>query len=212
MAWNLKINRKIYWILIYTVFVICIALVWIFLAPRQVGGNVFYVIVYGNSMEPLFKLGDLVLLRPSINYKVNDTIAYFNPNLNNYIFHRIIDVDANRYILKGDNNAWIDAYQPQYNEILGKLWLRIPYLGKVFQVLRNPVIISLGIGSSGLMLFYALFIRKDNNVEKENNRRFNNIGRIQIALSILIAVFLFALFLAIISYSKQSKRRDKCFR
>ena len=46
------------------------------LAPTQLGGAVTYVIVDGNSMEPNFHLGDLVLLRTKASYQVGDAVAY----------------------------------------------------------------------------------------------------------------------------------------
>jgi signal peptidase I len=44
---------------------IAIVLVWIFFAPVQIGGQAFYVIINGNSMEPNFHWGDLVVLKTS---------------------------------------------------------------------------------------------------------------------------------------------------
>ena len=39
------------------------ATAWIIFAPMQFGGQVAYVIVNGNSMEPLYQPGDLVIVR-----------------------------------------------------------------------------------------------------------------------------------------------------
>jgi len=44
------------------------------------------VIVNGNSMEPLFHKGDLVVLRTANEYIAGDIVAYNNPGIGN-VFH-----------------------------------------------------------------------------------------------------------------------------
>ena len=43
--------------------IVCVVSAWILFAPLQLGGQAAYVIVNGNSMEPGFYLGDLVIVR-----------------------------------------------------------------------------------------------------------------------------------------------------
>lgn len=54
---------------------IAIILLWIFFAPAQIGGQAYYVIVNGNSMEPLFHKGDFVVLRESKSYSIGDAVG-----------------------------------------------------------------------------------------------------------------------------------------
>jgi signal peptidase I len=49
---------------------------WIIVAPLQLGGQSAYVIVTGNSMEPGFFLGDLVIVHPVLDYQVGDIVVY----------------------------------------------------------------------------------------------------------------------------------------
>src|SRR5690348_11633009 len=96
-----------------------LAIIWINFAPTQMGGPAIYVIVDGNSMKPDFHLGDLVILRDTPPYQVGDIATYRNAEMGGFVIHRIIAVEAEHFIFKGDNNAWIDAYTPTRAELIG---------------------------------------------------------------------------------------------
>lgn len=130
---------------------------WFLFAPSQVGGWVSYVIVNGNSMEPGFHRGDLVITReePSGGYEVGDVVAYLQPEIGPVI-HRIVDRKDERFILKGDNNAWLDFYQPSEAEMIGAAWVHVPYAGKLLGAMHSPVgilALSLTMGVIAMMSF-----------------------------------------------------------
>lgn len=54
---------------------VLLAAVWLALAPAQFGGSAAYVIVNGNSMEPTFHRGDLVIVRAADEYKVGEIVT-----------------------------------------------------------------------------------------------------------------------------------------
>ncbi|HET9222513.1 MAG TPA: signal peptidase I [Roseiflexaceae bacterium] len=110
---------------------------WIVLAPSQFGGQAAYVIVNGISMEPGFHRGDLAILRQAPEYQIGDVVTYRHPQIGP-IIHRIIALDGDRYVLKGDNNAWVDSYHPSRAECIGKLWLHLPAAGGFIEQLRIP--------------------------------------------------------------------------
>jgi len=112
--------------------------VWLALAPTNVGGAVTYVIVAGRSMEPGIKAGDLVLVRRADRYEVGEVVAYQNRELGRTVLHRVIDVQGGRYVLKGDANEWVDTYRPTRQDILGRMWVRVPKLGRALEWLRQP--------------------------------------------------------------------------
>lgn len=89
-------------------------------------------------MEPDFRMGDLVVVSKGQNYRIDDAVVYQHPE-EGHIFHRIIGQENGKFILQGDNNSWADAHQPTPNEIIGKLWLRIPYGGRVIRYFRSPI-------------------------------------------------------------------------
>jgi len=134
--------------------------IWLAFAPKQAGGLASYIIVIGNSMEPKFHIGDLVIVHAESAYQVGDAIVYRNLELKKFVFHRIIAQEVGRYTLQGDNNSWVDTYEPTYEEVIGKLWLHIPKGGRVIQKLRSPFTMALIAGVVGAILATSLFIHK----------------------------------------------------
>lgn len=126
-----------------------LAVIWIAFAPLKIGGQASYVIVHGNSMEPGFHGNDLAIVKADSNYNVGEVVTYFEPASGEKIIHRIVGIKGNRYIFKGDNNSWIDPYRPTKDEILGKLWIHIPKLGRTILWLRLPINMALIVGILG---------------------------------------------------------------
>ena len=99
------------------IMVISLIAMWIVFAPTRIGGRASYVIINGNSMEPGFHRGDLVIVQTASKYEVGDIVTYSDAKMGAYVIHRIIETKQDYFILKGDNNSWIDAYHPTRNEL-----------------------------------------------------------------------------------------------
>lgn len=104
----------------------------------------------GNSMCPTLKQGDLVLMIPyqilkifNIKPQVNDIIVYKSPMDGKLICHRIIEINNDRIITKGDFNHAIDPYTIYEENIIAivpqffNIPLHIPFLGFVFYELNS---------------------------------------------------------------------------
>ena len=109
--------------------VLALAGIWLLLAPPALGGRTSYVVTSGISMEPLFRTGDLALVRTQSSYAVGEIVAYRSPTLGEVILHRIHSVDARGFRTEGDNNSWLDPDTVRPEEILGRLWLHVPRVG-----------------------------------------------------------------------------------
>jgi signal peptidase I len=158
-------------------FVLFAALVaiWIAFAPTLIGGQASYVVVNGNSMEPGFHRGDLVIVHTASAYSVGDIVTYRNAELKAFVIHRIIAIEQDHYVFKGDNNSWIDTYRPTYDELIGKLWIHIPKLGKAMEWLRVPIHMGLTTGLLGGILM-ASMMTKPKRHGKRKNRTSGNIA------------------------------------
>lgn len=110
---------------------------WLAFAPPRLGGNFSYVFIFGESMEPTVREGDLVLLRRHERYAVGDIIAYVDPVLGQ-VFHRVIGRDGATYVTQGDNRPNVDPFQPRHAEILGSQWAHIPRGGSVVRAVQEP--------------------------------------------------------------------------
>lgn len=126
---------------------VLLGLAWFYIAPAPIG-RAAYVTTFGNSMEPRIHKGDLIVARPAPSYKVGDAIAYHSETLEQIVFHRIVAVEGDRFVTKGDHNTWLDQDRPTRREILGKEALHLAGAGTILQDLRKPAIFSVFAGGA----------------------------------------------------------------
>lgn len=126
---------------------------WVFLAPPALGGRTSYVVTDGVSMLPRFRAGDLVILRKEQSYHVGEVAAYHNLQLGVVVMHRIVAVRDGHYEFKGDNNNFVDQFEPTKAEIVGAEWANIGEVGKYVQKLRDPVVAAVALGILWLASF-----------------------------------------------------------
>lgn len=150
---------------------ILVAASWNSFAPLTLGGQAAYVMINGNSMEPGFHTGDLAVVRPAMDYHLGDIVTYQDPALRKYVIHRIVGMDLDHFVLKGDNNSWTDSYHPARSEIVGKLWLFLPQAGKVVQWLRTPILLAPITGALGGILIAIMLESKRKEARKKTGWR-----------------------------------------
>lgn len=182
------------------------AAIWIMFAPSRIGGQVGYIIVNGISMEPVFKSNDLVMVRKSPPYQVGDIVTYHDAYMGAYVIHRIIEIVPSGYVMQGDNNSWIDGYHPTDEEIIGKLWLHVPGVGRAFQSMRNPLNMAIVLTLFGGAFMAAIF--NDPNPKKKNKHTATaGSSFLEIAFyTVAILAFLF-LVLVLFAFSKPITRQ-----
>jgi signal peptidase len=115
------------------------------LRPQALGGPALFVVLRGDSMQPTYDTGDLLLLRPAASYAVGDVAAYRVPagelGAGHLVVHRIVGGDAGAgFVLQGDNNSAPDPWAPKVNDIAGTPWLVVPFAGRVIVWLQQPVV------------------------------------------------------------------------
>ncbi len=81
------------------------------------------------SMEPTLHVGDIVIVVGSESYSVGDIVIYESPS--GLIVHRIIGIEGNAYVTKGDANPFPDSIHPPPTSIKGKVVFVIPYIGAI---------------------------------------------------------------------------------
>lgn len=129
-------------------------LAWLVLGPARLGGSATYLMVSGTSMLPGFRAGDLVIVRRAEHYGPGDVVAYRNRELGIIVLHRILRLEGDRYVFKGDNNGWEDRYRPGQEDLIGKLWLHLPGMGDGLRALRTPRFVGILLG---VMMMGAMF-------------------------------------------------------
>lgn len=123
--------------------VAALVLAWLFLAPPQLGGSTSYVVIAGDSMEPLLHADDLAIVKQTPYYEVGDVAAYHSAEIDRLVLHRIVDRADGRLVFQGDNNDFLDPEHPVDEDLEGSLWVNVPRAGLVIRFLQGPVGIAL---------------------------------------------------------------------
>ena len=152
---------------------------WVVFAPSQLGGQAVYVIVNGISMEPQFHYGDLVIARATPGYQVGDIVVYRSAELKSLVFHRIIAINLDHFILKGDNNFWIDSYQPTQVDLIGKFWIQVPSAGNIVKWLQTPISMGIMAGILGIIIMAAFFGRSNNGKKMKKQPKKEWLGSVK---------------------------------
>ena len=142
-----------------------------------------YVIVSG-SMEPLIKIQDAVIIKRTDvdSVKVGDVVTYRSTDPSFYgilITHRVINIeDVNGekiFITKGDHNETIDRTPVKFNQIQGKVVMRVPKIGyiKYFLIDYYGWIIAILVPSAAIISYdiVKLFKNVKNKQEEKSNKK-----------------------------------------
>jgi len=128
----------------HAVFLVVAAFWLVTLRPQWLGGPALYLVVRGDSMLPAFDDGDLVVLMAGANYSVGEAVAYRVPpgeiGSGLIVVHRIIEVGADSFVVRGDNNPAPDPIRPAKGDVAGRVTLYVPGVGGLIALLLDPVI------------------------------------------------------------------------
>jgi signal peptidase I len=89
--------------------------------PKSLKKQNWHVFRYtGSSMQPTFKPGQLLYVRPDVeDIKPGDVLVYKQKE--RYIVHRVLDLDNDTFITRGDNNARADRNPVQRQQVVGRV-------------------------------------------------------------------------------------------
>jgi signal peptidase I len=148
----------------FVVIFAALAAAWAVLAPPELGGSTRYVILDGTSMEPYLHAGDLAVVRRQESVEKGDVVLYSHPQLGAHVLHRVVRDRGGRYVLKGDNNDFLDDVRPTADEIEGQLWFSLPRLGSAIVWARQPL-------HAGLIVFGLAFLALGGGAALSRTRR-----------------------------------------
>lgn len=121
--------------------------------------------VKSNSMEPVLKKHDLIIIRKEKDYKLKDIITYKKEG--SYITHRLIDKLNDTYVTKGDANNEIDK-RINKKDIVGKYIFKISLIRYILMVLTNPLLLAFLFIPLMILGVYLNKRRKDNYGSQKN--------------------------------------------
>lgn len=135
----------------------------VYLRPASLGGSTGYVIVSGESMQPVMHTGDLAIVRSKPTYDEGEVVAYRIPASDvgggMLVIHRVIGGNAtDGLILQGDNRDHPDMWRPTSGDVVGALQANIPDAGTVLFLFRTPLVLAT---AAGLLGFWFIVLRDD---------------------------------------------------
>lgn len=138
----------------------------IFVAPLLL--SLFGVIsirnVLTDSMSPNIQPGDIVVSANWIKPTLNDVAIYHQKSIDGTmsqdVVHRVITkTAAGVYQFKGDHNATMDALSVPSSDVVGTVFLKIPGLGNLFNIL-GLIYTALVVGGIWLITYSVKKLRK----------------------------------------------------
>ena len=133
-----------------------------------INGYAILEVVTG-SMEPTIKTGDLIVINTKDkNIKEKDIITFYDVN-DAFVTHRLIKIDGDMMITKGDNNNTEDEALPIKN-IVGKYVFKISGLGILIASLQKPFV-SIMIFIIGILVCFLVSTDKNGNPILEEDKK-----------------------------------------
>jgi signal peptidase I len=120
------------WMVSIMLGLIVAALAFVFFSP-----DYSLYIVRSGSMEPAFNVGDVVIAGPLGSGGIKPGVIVTYAIGKNLITHRVLSIDGNTLITKGDANENPDPIPVQFSQVKSLYLFRIPYIGYVAGFVRT---------------------------------------------------------------------------
>ena len=165
--------KKLCGVLTGIIMVLLAAVAAALLVPNLMGAKNMAVV--SGSMEPGIPVGSVVSSKPvdADELQIGDVITYRLQG-ETMVTHRITEIDAanNQVITQGDANDVPDAEPVSYDNIVGKMWFHLPFLGYISIYLKTPLGIAVVCGVVFVLILLnalpAIFSSKE---EKKRKKR-----------------------------------------
>ena len=121
-------------------------------------------VVMTGSMEPDLPVDSLIFVNKTNDYQQGDVIVI--QDYYNLVVHRVVFIDENVVITKGDANNTEDEPMP-LSAIRGEVVGHIPYIGAGVRIMKTPLGSLMLIGV--VLLFWALSNRQSSGDEERES-------------------------------------------
>lgn len=147
--------------------VILVFIAGLLLVPKVVGYDSYAVM--SGSMEPGIHVGAIAYDKPIAfsDIREGDIITY-KIAADTLVTHRVVRIENDRLIMKGDANNTEDASPVSDSQVVGKCYFNIPYLGYVSMYIRT----GLGIGiACGIIILIILLSSLPDLFKPDENKK-----------------------------------------
>lgn len=125
-------------VLIFMIFVMFVCLLWQFNGGTLKVNGYSLAVVLSGSMEPELAVNDLVLVKEKDEYHASDIVVFRGQN--EFIVHRIIEIDGDVVITKGDANNKVDD-SILVSDIEGAVIGYVPFIGLIIRIFKSPIVL-----------------------------------------------------------------------
>lgn len=141
-----KIKKVVKWLLVTVVSIVFAFNIYSFISIKvlkndlvTIGGYSILEVISG-SMEPTIHVGDLIIIdTKASDYKSGDIVTFVDVD-GSFVTHRLVEIENNYIVTKGDANESLDEAMPK-NSLVGKCTKRVRYLGEIFSTIRKPFVL-----------------------------------------------------------------------
>ena len=96
-------------------------------------------VIKSGSMAPKLAVGSLAVVFKESSYKKGDIITFYQSGRNDHIVtHRFFDETIDGIITKGDANEDPDGEKVKKEDIVGRVYFTVPYLGYLADFAKQP--------------------------------------------------------------------------
>lgn len=140
--------------------------------PAALGGHTRFIMVTGASMEPVFHIGDSLVVREIDDPQIGDIIVFRipegDPAEGSFVVHRIFaQRDDGSFMTKGDNRRYADPWHIMPEDIVGQPTWTIPQFGKLVGMASSPFIIGAAAGLLCLAMLLPAALREMDEEERK---------------------------------------------
>ena len=120
-------------------------------------------VVLTGSMEPRLSEDDLIIIKETNDYKIDDIVVF--QDRYTLVVHRIISIDGDTVITKGDANDSEDA-PIKIDQIKGEVIKDYANVGKIVKAVKSPAGVIVLI--AGAVILLRLSYKKENQSKDDN--------------------------------------------
>lgn len=127
-------------------------------------GNISYICALDDMMKPEIKKNALVILRKANEIKTGENIAYIKND--EVLLAKVVNVKENEnittYITKANQGYYLNNYEIEKQDVIGKVVLDINFLGKIINILQSTITLVILIFVLCMMFIYNKYMQGKN--------------------------------------------------
>lgn len=138
-----KVTKKIIHVklMLLVLMILPLAVFTLLTSKSSILAGIRSMVVLSGSMEPTMHVGSVVYVMPQSTYSKGDIISFTN-DAGATVTHRIAEITKSNgttvYQTKGDANKVQDSQSVSTKNVIGKMFISIPYVGFVIEWLKTP--------------------------------------------------------------------------